>query len=201
MTIATEPEPVDWKYPYWNGDWATFTDYRLRVELKADGTRSDELEQLGPRLAGNLVGKAFEAIADISRPDLKSKDGWKYLLNFLEIKRGKEKVDLLGDAFTDFFIRRDAQRRDGEELSDYSLRFAALVRRLDRAVKQSGSEGRILAELHGWFLLNVYMKMDASDIANVRGRSDCYRLEHVLQALNRMWSGGGLTQKDAEKKI
>ena len=144
--MTTEPEPVDWKYPYWNGDWATFTDYRLRVELKADGTRSDELEQLGPRLAGNLVGKAFEAIADISRPDLKSKDGWKYLLNFLEIKRGKEKVDLLGDAFTDFFIRRDAQRRDGEELSDYSLRFAALVRRLDRAVKQSGSEGRILAE-------------------------------------------------------
>lgn len=137
-------------------------------------TREDELEQLGPRLAGNLSGKAFEAIADISRPDLKTKEGWKYLLQFLEKKRGKEKVDLLGDAFTEFFIRREDQRRDGEELSDYALRFSTLVRRLDKAVKESGAEGRIPQELYGWFLLNLYMRMDASDVANVRGRADSY---------------------------
>ena len=188
------------KYPHWNGDWGTYQDYDLRVELKADATRQEELEQLGPRLVGNLLGKAFEAIADIERGELKTKTGWKNLLRHLEKKRGKETVDLLGGAFTEFFVRQDAHRKDREELSDYALRFSALVRKLDRAVKESGSEGRIPQELHGWFLLSVYMKMDASDIANVRGRADSYRLEHVLQALNRMWSEGGLSQKDAENK-
>ena len=199
-TSGKDQDPIDWKYPYWDGDWLTFQDYALRVELKADATKPEELEQLGPRLAGNLVGKAFESIVDISRPDLKTKTGWKFLLQHLEKKRGKEKVDILGDSFTDFFIRKDAQRRDGEELSDYALRFTSLVRKLDRALKESGAEGKIPQELYGWFLLNVYMRMEASDVANVRGRADSYRLEHVLQALNRMWSGGGLSVKDAEKK-
>ena len=154
-TSGKDQDPIDWKYPYWDGDWLTFQDYALRVELKADATKPEELEQLGPRLAGNLVGKAFESIVDISRPDLKTKTGWKFLLQHLEKKRGKEKVDILGDSFTDFFIRKDAQRRDGEELSDYALRFTSLVRKLDRALKESGAEGKIPQELYGWFLRMV----------------------------------------------
>ena len=35
-------ESVDFKYPSWNGDWLTFSDYALRVELKAGGTKQDE---------------------------------------------------------------------------------------------------------------------------------------------------------------
>ena len=195
-----ESESIDWKYPHWDGEWASFSDYVFRVELKADATREDELAQLGPRLAGNLTGKAFEAIADISRPHLRDKEEWRYLLRHLEQKRGKEKVDVLGDAFSDFFVKKDALRREGEEFADYELCFRTLVRRLDKAVRDSGSEGRIPQELYGWCLLHMYMRMEPSDIANVRGRAESYRLEHVLQALHRMWSGGGLALKDAEKK-
>ena len=199
-SAGSEGDQVDWKFPSWNGDWASFSDYVFRVELKADATKTEELVLLGPRLAGNLVGRAFEAISDVDRSQLKDPEGWRYLLRFLEQKRGKEKVDVLGDSFSDFFVKKDAQRKDGEELVDYELRFRTMVRRLDKAVRDSGSEGKIPQELYGWCLLHMYMRMDPSDIANVRGRADSYKLEHVLSALHRMWSGGGLALKDHEKK-
>ena len=195
-----DSDQIDWKFPWWDGEWTSYSDYVFRVELKADATKEDELPHLGPKLAGNLVGRAFEAIADVDRVELRGKDGWKYLLRHLEQKRGKEKVDVLGDAFAEFFIKRDTYRREGEELGDFELRFRTMVRRLDKAIRDSGSEGRMPQEVYGWSLLHMYARMDPSDIANVRGRADSYRLEHVLSALHRMWSGGGLVMKDAEKK-
>ena len=193
-------DSVDYKLPYWDGDWATYTDYVLRVELRADATKPEDLPTLGPRLAANLVNRAFESILDVDRTELKKSTGWRYLLEFLEKKRGREKVDVLGDSFTDFFLKKDAHRREGETLADYEPRFRQLIRRLEKAIVESGATGQIPTGLYGWFLINVYMKLDASDAANVKGRAETYKLEDVLGALKKMWSGGSLTLRDQERK-
>ena len=41
-----------------------------------------------------------------------------YLLDFLRDKRGKQQVDLLGDALQQFFQTGEAYRRDQENLND-----------------------------------------------------------------------------------
>ena len=95
MAAGSEGDPsVDYKYPWWDGNWLTFEDYKTRVELRADASKEDELPFLGPRLAANLVGKAFETLGEISRTELKKPDGWQYLLTFLEKKRGRAKGSL-----------------------------------------------------------------------------------------------------------
>ena len=200
MAQERETEAIDHKIPSWNGDWTTFSDYQLRVELRADSTKKEDLPLLGPRLAGNLVGRAFDTLVDINREELKKEQGWRYLLTFLEGKRGKEKIDLLGDLFTEFFVKKETHRREGEDLADYEPRFRQLVRRLDKAVRESGADGKIPTELYGWVLLNMYMKLDASDTANVRGKAESYKLEDIFGALKKMWSGGGLCARDQERK-
>ena len=200
MAGSSKEEGFDHKYPTWNGEWGLWNDYVLRCELKADGMREEDRELLGPRLASNLTAKAFDLIIDIDREKLRQKDGYQYFLKYLEGTRGKEKIDLLGDAFTDFFLKKDTYRKDGEELADYEPRFRALVRRLEKALKESGATGTLHSEVLGWYLLNCYMKKDPSDIANVRGRSESYKLKDVLASLQKMWSGGGLAAKDQERK-
>ncbi len=193
-------ESIDHKLPSWNGEWTRWSDYQLRVGLKADGTKEEDLVLLAPRLAANLTGRAFDAIAEIDREKLKKKDGFKYLLEYLEKSRGKEKVDILGDAFQEFFVKRDCYRKDGEEMADYEPRFRALIRRLEKAVAEAGAGNKIPSEIFGWYLLNCYMRMEPSDVANVRGKAESYKLADVLAALQKMWSGGGLGQKDSERK-
>ena len=72
--------------------------FRLAVELEADGSKEEELQYLGPRLVRNLSGRAWESCIEIDREKLKTKAGFEYLLQFLREKRGKQQVDLLGDA-------------------------------------------------------------------------------------------------------
>ena len=190
---------LDPKLPWWGGDWTTFADYTLRVELKADATKEEDLPQLGPRLATNLVGKAFESLGELDREALKKKDGWPYLLKHVEKTRGKTKVDLLGDAFSEFFIKRETFRKEGEEMNDFEARFRTTVRRMEKALQAVGAESKMPSEVYGWFLLNVF-KLEPSDAANVRGKAESYKLEHVLSALNTMWSGGSLGLRDAEMR-
>ena len=38
-------------------------------------------------------------------------------------------------------------------------------------------------------------------MANVQGRAESYKLDHVIAALQKMWSGGGLAAKDQESKM
>ena len=168
------------------------------MELKADATKKEDLPQLDPRPANNLLGKAFDAIANLDREALKKEDGWAYLLKHLEATRGKTKVDLLGDAFTELFIKKDVYRREGEELSDYESRFRILVCKAEKALTAVSSSNRMPSEVFGWFLLNIYMKLDPSDTANVKAKAASYALADVLSALNTMWSGGSLAQRDAE---
>ena len=124
-------------------------DYQLHVELRADGLREDDRQLLGPRLASNLTGRAFDAISEIDREKLRAKDGWKYLLEYLEGTRGKQKVDLLGDSFAEFFMSKTVYRRDGEELSEYVPRFRAQIRRLEKALADSKVDGKMPSEVFG----------------------------------------------------
>ena len=192
----TKDMDVDPKFPSWGGDWLAFADYSLRVELRADSTKDEDLPHLGPRLANNLVGRAFESLGDVDRQKLKKADGWQYLLGHLEKTRGKTKIDLLGDSFTEFFLKKDAFRKDGEEMNDYEARFRTLVRKMEKAPQQVGSESKIPSE----FLLNVFMRLEPTDMANVRGAASSYKLEDVMKTLHTMWSGASLSQRDAELK-
>lgn len=193
-------EQIDAKFPWWDGNWLTYEDYKTRVELRADACKKDDLPYLGPRLAANLTGRAFDTLGDIQRAELKKEDGWSYLLKFLEGKRGRAKVDLLGDMFNEFFLKKEAYRREGEEWPDYELRFRALVRKMDRAVQEANMQAKIPSELYGWFLLNIFMRFHPSDAANLRGKSSSYKMEDVMDAVKIMWSSGGLGSRDQESK-
>ena len=192
---------IDPKLPTWGGQWTGYADYVTRVELKADGTKDEELPLLGPRLASNLTGRAFDWLIDVDRQKLKEKEGWSYLLDFLKSKREHSKLDILGEAFSEFFLKKDACRREGEDLSEFESRFRTMTRKLEKAMKESEcSSSGLPTEVYGWFLINVFIRLDPSDTANVRGRAEDYKEETVWKALHRMWSGGGLLQKDLELK-
>ena len=49
MAQNKEVDGIDYKLPWWNGDWLTFSDYQLRCELRADATKKDELGLLGTK--------------------------------------------------------------------------------------------------------------------------------------------------------
>ena len=106
---------------------------------------------LGPRLASNLTNRAFDWLGEVDRAKLKEKDGYKYLLTFLESKRGQSKLDILGDVFAEFFLRKEAHRKDGEDLAEYETRFRVLMRKLDKAMTNSGSGTGLPSEVYGWF--------------------------------------------------
>ena len=171
MNHSGQPD-VDRKYPAGQEIGARLQDYQLRVELRADSAKEEEeLPHLGPRLANNLTGRAFESFGNINRAKLRKSEGWSYLLEHLELTRGKTKVDFLGDAFTEFFLKKEAYRKDGEEINDYETWFRVLVRKIEKALTAVGSQGKVPSEVYGWFLLNIFMKLEASDTANARGQA------------------------------
>ena len=174
------------KLPWWNGDWASFAEYTLRVELKADATKKEDLPHLGLRLATNLVGKASEALGSLDREALRKEDGWAYLLKHLERIRRNKKVDLLGDAFTELFTKKETHRRDGEEMNDFEARYRTVVREVDNALTEVSPSSKMPSKVFGWFLLNVFMKLDPSDAANVEAKATSYAWNDVLSALNTM---------------
>ena len=91
MASQSGQDGIDYKYPTWDGSWDRWLDYHLRVELRADGMKQEELPFLGPRLASNLSGRAFDAISDIDREKLRKEEGWKYLLEFWQRPAARKK--------------------------------------------------------------------------------------------------------------
>ena len=188
------------KLPTWNGEWKSFSDYKLAVELEADGQKPDDLPYLAPRLVRNLTSRAWEACVDIDREKLKAEKGYQYLLQYLRDKRGKQHVDQLGDALGKYFQSGEAYRREGENLADYDLRHSALLRDMTKAMKEVGASNTVPSEIFGWFVLNQYLRLDPSDAATVKSTANSYKIEDVMAALRRMWGGESLAEKDLEKK-
>ena len=104
--------------------------------------------------------------------------------------RGKTKVDLLGDAFAEFFLRKDAYRKEGEEINDFETRYGALVRK-SKTLAAVRSEGKISSRrCMGGFFVNAFMKLEASGTANARGTSMSCKLEDALHALHSRCARG-----------
>lgn len=102
------------KLPTWDGDWSQWTTYKLQVELEADGTSKEDLSKLGPKLVRNLTSKAWDSCIEVDREKLRSENGVTYLLQHLESKRGRLKVDMIGDALSAYFRKGEVTRREGE---------------------------------------------------------------------------------------
>ena len=148
----------------------------------------------------NLTGRAWESVTEIDRAKLKQETGVGYMLEFLESKRGKPKVDLLGDALSQYFQQSSVFRKDGETWGDYEARHDHLVRDVSKALKDTGSSATIPSEIFGWFLLNQFLKLEPSDIATVKSVANGYKLEDVATAMRKLWGGDSLALKDQERK-
>lgn len=174
--------------------------YEMKVGLEIDATKKEELKLLGPRLAKNLVKKGWELVEDVDREKLRGDKGAEYLLEHLKSHRGRDKVDLMGDALKDLFQKADVIRREGEEFSEYLPRYRTYVKAVDNAFREAGTNKEMPRDFFGWYLLNVGMRLDPSDAANIKAKTESYELEKIENTLKVMWSGGGLAQKDMDRK-
>jgi hypothetical protein len=191
---------VNPKLPSWDGNWATWNDYKFQVELEVDSTASDDICRLGPKLVRNLTSKAWEAVSDIDRDKLKKEGGIEYMLEHLQKKRGRLTVDLLGDALSSYFQKSEIMRREGESWSDYEVRHDHHIREISKALKAIGSSNPVPSEIFGWFMLHQFLEMEPSDIATVKSVSASYKLEDVYGSMRKLWGGDALPLKDAERK-
>ena len=82
-------------------------------------------------------------------------------------------------------------------ITNYEVHLRTLVRRMDRAAKETNSEAKIPSEMYGWFLLNLFVKLSPSDTANIHGKSGPYE----MTAIKVMWSSDGLASRDQEVKV
>ena len=103
-------EEINSKLPSWSGDWQGFRGYELKVGLEIVSTKQNERILLGTKLAKNLVGKAWELVEEVDREKLRGEKGAEYLLEYLKQKRGKDKIDLMGDSLRDLFMKLDVHR-------------------------------------------------------------------------------------------
>jgi hypothetical protein len=194
-----DDKQLDNRLPTWDGCMTKFDDYKTRCLLLQDGTKEEELSMLAPRLARNLTDRAWEIVSELDRKELKKNTGVEYLMRELRKLRGKGEVDVLGDSFKAYFHDNDIKRKDKEELQDYLNRYRKIRKEVDIALKEIGSDGKIPEELYGWYLIK-YMRLDASDAANVRGQAKSYKEGRIIATLQSLWSGGGLADKDEERK-
>ena len=67
-------------------------------------------------------------------------------------------------------------------------------------MKELSAEKSMPAEFYGWYLLNLGMRLEPSDIAVIKAHAKTYRIEDIEGAIKKMWSGGGLSLKDQERK-
>ena len=132
---------------------------------------------------------------------MKTATGVEVLLEHLRAKRGKQQVDLLGDALEKYFQLGDAMRKDGESLNDFEQRHAVFVRDIAKAMAEVGSEKvGVPTEIYGWYVINRLMKLDHSEVAMVKAQASSYKLDDVLGALRKMWGGESLSRRDKEHR-
>ena len=189
LTIPPNPSMsetgVNPKLPTWDGDWKTFTDYKLACQLEQDGLKEEEQITLAPRLARNLTGKAWEACLDMDRSKLRAENGLSYLLDYLKQRRGKQHVDVLGEAFEKYFQSSEVTRQERENLNDFEQRLAVFARDIKRALLEMGTSDNVPSEIYGWFLLNKHIRLEPSDIATLKSQTSSYKLPDVLAALRK----------------
>ena len=159
----------------------------------------EHMEKPGPHLVRNLTSKAWDSCLDIDRSKLRTADGVTYMLEFLEAKRRKLKVDMIGDALSSYFKRSEVSRRDGETWADYELRHENYIRNISKALTELKASP-VPWEIFGWFLLHHYVGLEPSDVATVKSVTKTYKLEDIYATMRSLWSGDSLPVKDVERK-
>ena len=104
--------------PSWDGEMSGFEAFSMNCRLELDGARKDDAPLLAPRLARRLTDKVFDVVAQLDRAALKEVDGVENLLKALEEHKGKEKIDDLGDCFTEMLQQKNYVRREGESAQE-----------------------------------------------------------------------------------
>ena len=173
-------------------------DFVTSCNLELDGTKNDDKVLLAPRIARNLWGKAWPLARTMDREKLCKEDGVEYMIDFINKKRGPEKIDELGEAFSKYFKSTELLRSHGEDYQDYELRHDKAVLDVTTALQSSGIEGTIPNELFGWWMLTFNLRLETSDAAIIRGKAPNYSLPRVQQAMREMWGAGTLAEKDQE---
>ena len=125
----------------------------------------------------------------MDREQLRKTTGLDYLLAFLKKTRGKQQVDMLGEALRRYFQSADVTRRDHECLNDFEQRLSLYLREIKRALAELGTESQVPSEIYGWFLLHQHIRLEPSDVATIKSAAGSYKLDSVQETLRRMWGG------------
>ena len=120
------------KVPVWNGDHATFEEYRERVRWF---TRSAKHKaQVGPQLAQSLVDEAWKALEEISDEGMDligTVGGEKILLKFLEESLLDLPIPEASKYMKEYLFA--LRRRTGESMKAYAQRSRVLADKLEKA--------------------------------------------------------------------
>ena len=137
--------------PGWDGNPATFLQYRRRARRYVESTKRSERYLCGPRLENRLTDKAETAV-ERCRPGWLSIDqGAERLLAFLEQKCGSQAVPDVGNRLTMFFFK--LRRKRGEHMGAWCMRHRNEYEELRKALvrveggttkRAAGSKARTL---------------------------------------------------------
>ena len=67
-------------------------------------------------------------------------------------------------------------------------------------MKELSGEKRMPAEFYAWYLLDLGMRLEPSDIAVIKAHAKTYRIDDIGGAIKNRCSGGGLSLKNQEGK-
>ena len=104
-----------------------------------------------------------------------------------------QKVNVLGEALEKYFASGGAVRQDKESLNDFEQCLAVHFRDIKRALAELGS-GTSEAPSE------IYVRLEASDIATLKAQTASYKLPDVMIVLRKMWGGESLSVKDQDRR-
>ena len=119
----------------WDGDISTFPDYVRKVRLLFEKTRRRKRKHLRPELVAQLTGKAWTITQEVNHERLTSRDGAKYLVEFLEAKLARIPVPDAGSRAEELLVK--LRRPTGMSMASWCATVRESYRRLQRALKRA----------------------------------------------------------------
>ena len=135
--------------PPFDGDIASYKEWRRRAELWVFATRTDT-ERRGPRLLQSLRGAAWEACQDIKLENLSKDKGWNDIFDILDALFGQSKDVLQVESLDEALYA--TTRKANEDFVSFCTRLEHKFRKLDEncSVKlPSVARGYVLARQWG----------------------------------------------------
>ena len=128
--------------PTWDGEPASWPEYRRAALLYLEGTKWENRYLCGPRLAAELTGSARSSIANKRPAWLSSSDGVHKLLRHLQGAISEPVLPEVGNALRTYF--RQLRRKRGETMTSFTVRhreeYEKACRALTRMVSGQASD-------------------------------------------------------------